>query len=139
MIPASTFRLAFASMNLGIAQTLWLTSATRHTWTMTIGLLLIVVSMCNSLANGHDHANQVLGHETVSHALDAHLPEPCHALKASPLTEPSVDSPPNNQELAGFPTGSWLQPLALSRLPLPRNEQWCSDPSVHLVNCVFLN
>ena len=79
---------------------------------MTIGLLLIVVPVCDGLASGHSHVNQGLDHNKVTHSLDAHMSEPCHALKAAPLAEPSVDSPPNAQAFTGFQAFSRSQPLA---------------------------
>jgi hypothetical protein len=132
-------------MQQQIAQMMESLSDIRRNRTVMIGLLLIIAPVCNSLASIHDHSPQVRSYNTSTHIVDAHLSEPCHLLKAAPVTGAAFDSPRENPapdvEIADFPSVPSLQShtQAVSRTATNRNEQWCSDPSVHLMKCVFLN
>lgn len=143
MMPSAHFIWLQPSMIRGIKQTFWHTLALRRACTLTIGILLAIMPWCESLANVHGLDVMEHGHGLYLETVLVQTSTPCHDLQASPLSNQANDAPPSGVEfgetLAGYAIVASNPSTNQCRIPFRRNEQWRSDPAIHLSNCVFLN
>lgn len=127
----------------GIRLTSWFNLALRRTHTLTIGLLLVLTPVCESLASVHNTGTLEHDHEPYSGQAQIRAFAPCHDIQGAPLSSQSNDAPSLSFEfdetLTDYSTIVSNPPTNRHRTLFSRNEQWSSDPSVHLANCVFLN
>jgi hypothetical protein len=126
-----------------IVQKILNTLAMRSICTLAIGLLLVVMPAYESLASTHRPDIVEHDHKSFSDTGQAHSSVPCHDFRIASSSgqynhvsslsfEPEEVSADASLVASRVPTKSF--PIRYSR-----DESWRSEPSIHLVNCVFLN
>lgn len=108
-----------------------------------IAAILVVVPFADSLAKVHKvgiPGDQHDLHSAVSHD---RATIPCHQVNTSHpaahyLGATTAETCPATAK-TDYPTTLANLIEHPDRASTARNEQWCSDPSIHLVNCVFRN